>query len=249
MKSLLYVALGLTLVGTAANAAFNAGDGSLVGVGTLAGPRAPVSITQNFDTTTIEAVQVACGVAGVYTTQNWYLRRFFLGDHMVPGNLTVSTVFHGVEQLDMADGSAPPAYSVGVNVYTIDPADAFTFANLVLAGSSLSPISAADEGSIKAVPVTAYVPCGQDMVVAIDAPDGSLIGAGLQFRPGANSAGALYDAYIAAADCGLTEPLAVSDIGFFDSQTIFVVDGDNDEDCGGVPTEETTWGAIKNLYN
>jgi len=249
MKSLLYVALGLTLVGTAANAAFNAGDGSLVGVGTLAGPRAPVSITQNFDTTTIEAVQVACGVGGVYTTQNWYLRRFFLGDHMAPGNLTVSNVFFGVEQVDMADGSAPPAYSVNVNVYSIDPADAFVFANLNLAGSTSKAVGAADEGSIVSAAVTALIACEQDMVVAIDAPDGSLVGAGLQFRPGANSAGALYDAYIAAADCGLTEPLAVSDIGFFDSQTIFVVDGDNDENCGGTPTEETTWGAIKNLYN
>ena len=81
MKSLLFVILGLLLAGTAANAALIAGDGHQVGVGTIADPRTPISFTQNWDTVTIEAVQVACGVAGTYTTQNWYLRRFYMSDY------------------------------------------------------------------------------------------------------------------------------------------------------------------------
>jgi hypothetical protein len=247
MKSLLFVILGLLLAGTAANAALIAGDGHLVGVGTIDGPRTPISFTQNWDTVTIEAVQVACGVAGTYTTQNWYLRRFYMSDYGITTPLTVQAVHFGVEQLAMADASTPPAYSVDLKLYSINTPQAFVFANMVLLGAAIPvAIVEGDMGTVLSAPVPNYVlPINKDLVVAIDAPSGELIGAGLQFRPGANSLGADLDAYLASADCAVNEPIGVSDIGFADSQTIMVVDGDTD---GVIPVETSTWGAVKAMY-
>jgi len=247
MKSLLFVVLGLLLAGTAANAALIAGNGELIGVGTITGPRTPISITQNWDTVTIEAVQVACGVAGTYTTQNWYLRRFYMSDYGVVTPLTVQSVNFGVEQLAMADLTTPPAYAVDVKLYGIDTPDAFLFANLESIGAAV-PVSITEAmvGTVITAAVPNYVlPINKDLVMAIDAPDGGVIGAGLQFRPGANSLGADLDAYLAAADCGVTEPVAVSDIGFGDSQTIMIVNGDTEQVN---PTETSSWGAVKAIF-
>jgi hypothetical protein len=248
MKSLLFVVLALLLTGTAANAVLVAGNGELVGVGTITSPRTPVSFTQNWDTTTIEAVQVACGVAGTYTTQNWYLRRFYMSDYGILNGLQVLSVDLGVEQLDMADGSTPPPYAFALKLYGIDTPDPFTFANLESLGAAIPvTVNETDEGTIINAPVPGYIlGLNKDLVVAFDAPDGSLIGAGLQFRPGANSIGADLDAYLAAADCGVNEPIAVSSIGFPDSQTIMVVNGDDQP--GGTPTNESSWGAVKAIF-
>lgn len=248
MKHLLLVLLGLVLVGTASAAEFFTVDHATYQA-SMPDIRAAVSFTQNVNTTLIEPVQVACGVAGTYTTQNWYLRRFFLAaDHGITTPLCVTSVNFGVEQLDMADGSTPPPYGLTVELYAIDSPDAFTFANMGPA-IAVAPVTvtAGDVGTILTATYVGAPPVmpGQDLVVAINAPDGSTIGAGLQFRPGANSAGALWDAYIATADCGVPEPVGVSDIGFPDSQTIFVVNG---EDNCVVPTETTSWGQVKALF-
>jgi hypothetical protein len=251
MKHLLLVLLGLSLVGVASAAELLTVDGPTY-QGIAPGGRPPVTFTQNVNTTLIEPVQVACGVAGTYTTQNWYLRRFYLtADHGIAAPLTVTSVDFGVEQLAMADGSNPPPYDLNVNIYRIASAASFTFGNMgAPIGSAVVTISGGDVGTI----VTATIvgaglvdPATHDLVVAIDAPDGSLIGAGLQFRPGANAQGALWDAYLAAADCGVTEPIAVSDIGFPDSQTIFVVNGTTDTPPP-IPAENTSWGQVKALF-
>lgn len=246
MKSLLFVVLGLLLAGTAANAALIAGDGHLVGVGTIVDPRTPVSCTQNWDTVTIEAVQVACGVSGISTTQNWYLRRFYMSDCGVAAGMTIQSINFGVEQLDMADASTPPPYAVLLKLYGIDTVDPFIFGNLESLGPQIPvAIVETDEGSILTAAVPNYaLPANKDLVVALDAPDGQIIGPGLQFRPGANSLGFDLDAWLAAADCGVTQPVTVSSIGFADSQTIMVVNGNDSP----VPTETSSWGAVKAIY-
>jgi hypothetical protein len=249
MKHLLLVFLGLAMVGTAGAAEFFTVDHATY-QGTMPDIRTPVSFSQNVNTTLIEPVQVACGVAGVSTTQNWYLRRFYLTpDHGITQPLCVESVNFGVEQLQMADGGNPPNYDINVNIYAIDSADAFLFANLNPVGSAVATITAADIGMILTANIVGALPVDpatSDLVVAIDAPDGSAIGAGLQFRPGANAQGALWDAWLAAADCGVTEPIQAGDIGFPDSQTIFVVNGE--EGCVPSPTETSSWGQVKALF-
>lgn len=247
MKYLLMVLVGLALVGTASAAEFFTVDHPSY-QGTMPDIRTPVSFTQNLNTTQIDPTQVACGVAGTYTTQNYYLRRFYLAiDHNITDPLTVQSVNFGVEQLDMADGSTPPPYDITIRLYRINFGAAFTFANMTQIGSATATITAGDVGTIMTANVTGLIsdPVNQDLVVAIDAPDGSTIGAGLQFRPGANALGAIWDAYIASADCGINDPVAVSDIGFPDSQTIFVVNGETGTPS---PTQTSSWGQVKSLY-
>lgn len=246
MKPLLMVLLGLLMVGTATAAEFSVVDGPTFQANAPGG-RPPVTFTQNVNTTLIEPTQVACGVAGTYTTQNWYLRRFYLAvDHGITDPLTVQSIDLGVQQLSMADGSNPPAYDFDVVLFSIPFGANFVFANMTEIARVTATVDAADIGMIINVPINAVIadPANTDLVVAIDAPSGELIGAGLQFRPGANAQGALWDAYIASADCGIAEPTSVSDIGFPTSQTIFVVNGET----GASPTETTSWGAVKNLY-
>lgn len=264
MKYLLFIMAGLALVGASSAAEFCTVDGpSYQGI-MPPGPRT-ILVTQNANTTFIEPVQVACGVAGQYTTQNFYLRRFFLAQDHGLRWFYVYGVYFGVEQLAMADGTAPPPYDVTVRLYTIPSGAAFTFDNMRVIGSGTVTLAATDIGTILYAPVFASVLDGEDydLVVALDAPDGSTIGAGLSFRPGANTFGATWDAYIASADCGVPEPIGVSDVGFPDSQTIFVVQGDAsgidppppppssvDEagpDSGGA-TELASWGKVKALY-
>jgi hypothetical protein len=247
------VLLGLLVVGTASAADFLTFD-SPTYYGTMPDIRTPVSFTQNVDATTIEATQVACGVAGISTTQNWYLRRFFLTpDHDITTPLCVQSVVFGVQQLQMADGSEPPPYDIVVKVFQLGTAAPFTFGAMgVPIGTATVTITSADIGQLLTatilpgnIPIN---PATHDVVVAIDAPDGSLIGAGLQFRPGANDNGNLWPAYIAAVDCGIPDPISVDDIGFPTSQTIFVVNGE--DNCGQPPdpTETTSWGQVKALY-
>jgi len=247
MRNCLLLGLGLLLMGTVASAYdFTTADGPTY-QGTW-DSRSPVTITQNLDITTIEAVQVACGVSGVSTTQNWYLRRFFLyGDHGITDPLDIQSVDFGVQQLQMSDASPPPPYDIELKLFEIGNGLDFLFGNMNMVASETVTINESDIGTIINVPITWTVvfPEVTDLVVAIDAPDGAAIGAGLQFRPGANTAGALQDAYIAAADCGITEPTGVTAIGFPDSQTIFVVNG---ESGPPTPAEQTSWGQVKAIY-
>lgn len=239
MKNRLLIALAATLVGTASYAAeFMTGEGLPYEDVYFGG--SPISISQNFDNGTIDPlVAVACADnTTLYTTQNWFLRRYILSDYGID-NLTVDAVTWGVSQFT-SDSGLP--YSADVVLFTIATGDAFTFANMTEVYRNSQPITAADVGTFltEAVGGAVTVSPGQDLVTAIDGPDGRPDG--VAFRPGANGAGAFVDAFIAAVDCGITEPTGVSDIGFPESQFIFIVDGTAD---GPTPTIETTWGALK----
>ena len=248
MKNGLMLVLVLLLAGTAANAAEFTTSGNSVVYNGVIESFAPVQITQNFDVTLIEPVQVACGVAGTYTTQNWFLRRFLLAvDHGITHALAVQSVDWGVEQLDMADGSVPPDFGVDVVLFEAAVGSGNLFANMIEIARVTHTIGAGDVGTIVNTPIAGSIadPTLGDLWVALDAPDGSTVGVGLQFRSGANGVGVLRDAFIAAESCAITDPTGVSDIAFPDSLTIFVVNGDVDDTT---PTIEASWGQVKALY-
>lgn len=239
MKQMLLLALGLLLFASVAGAAEFVTSGATGGTQAAISNRTPVVITQNFDPTFVGTTQVACGVSGLYTTQNWFLRRFFLADdHGIASALTVQSVDIGVELCSAA-------FIVDVVLFELGAGDPFTFGMMTEVARQSVSVGPGDDGTIVNVPISATIadPVGTDLVVAIDAPDGSV--ASVRFYPGANEFGALWDAYIAAEGCGISEPTSVTSIGFPDSQTIFVVYGD---EGGGTPVEETSWGAVKNLY-
>jgi len=248
MRHLLLLVLGLLLIGSVATAAELFTVTGPTHQGVIPPTRSLVTFTQNLNPTILEPGQVACGVAGVSTTQNWYLRRFLLNaDHGIVGGLLVQSIDMGVEQLQMADLSTPPPYDIAMKIFSIGHSSAFLFANMTQVGEGTATITDALVGAFLNVPVTSDViadPVAQDLVVAIDAPDGAGIGAGLQFRPGCNGQGVIADSYLAANDCSVPEPITVTSIGFPTSQTIFVVNGDENP----VPVENTSWGAVKALY-
>lgn len=245
MKPLLMILAGLLVAGIASAAELQTANGPIY-VSEISGDRPPVQFTQNFDITTISNTQVACGNnTFVYTTQNWFLRRFLLfEDHSIAGNLQVQSVDWAVSQL-ASDSSPIPAYSADVVLFSIANGSAFLFSNMTEIARVSVPVTLADVGFFKHTLISAPIPdpVNTDLVVAIDAPDGS-VSPTIAFRPGANSAGALRDAYIAASDCGISNPTGVSAIGFPTSQTIFVVNGEE----GGTPVDETSWGHVKALY-
>ncbi|MFB3908042.1 MAG: hypothetical protein ACE15D_06535 [Candidatus Eisenbacteria bacterium] len=239
MRQVLLLALGLLCIGTIANAAelFTV-DHPSYQVDPI--QREPVQVFQNYDITTIGDTQVACGVAGSYTTQNWFLRRFFLFDDHGLGQLQVQSVDFGVSYLT---GNM----TVDVVLFEIANGAQFRFANMTEVARIPVDLTPNDVGFMINVPVEWCVEDGQatDLVMALDAPSGELNY--VSFYPAANDAGAFQDAYIAAVDCGISEPTGVSDIGFPDSQTLFVINGDTI--CGPpVATQNSTWGQVKGLY-
>ncbi len=201
--------------------------------------RAPMQIYQNYDITTIGDTQVACGIAGEYTVQNWFARRFYLyEDH---GNGIT------VQSLDFAVSYLTGDITVDVITYTIPSGVPLLFANLTEKDRRQVHLGVEDVEQWINVPIDGCGDLGIDLVVAISAPDCSLTF--VSFYPGANDAGAFQDAWIASAECGIPEPIGVSDIGFPDSQTLFVVNGE-DTGCIEYPvaTKATSWGAVKRLY-
>ena len=246
LRQVMTAAATMLLVGSVANAAeLVTDDSTVVYIAAPGGSAAPVSITQNLDTTTIDtAVSVACGVAGSHTANNHYLRRFFLNaDHGIVDQFTVQDVDFGVSQVESAAGDV--CVIVDMNIYSIASGDAFTFANMTLEDTASIEVCTPDVGSIVNVAVGGVFadPVGTDLVV--DLFSATLEAEGIQFRAGANGNGATQDAYIASEDCGLPDPFAISGIGFPDSQYIFVVNGDEE---GTVPTEDATWSEVKSLF-
>ncbi len=200
---------------------------------------APVlaGITQSIDTETITVSNsVSCNGGGQHT-DNHYLRRFDLdGDHGMLGGFDVSGVSFAIEQAISSGGAGQP---LAVNLYTIPAADALLFANLtpisstdiVQADTTLSSVNVAVTGTVDDT-------VASDLVVAIFSPDGQA--AGHSFFIGSNANGETAPSYIAAPDCGLTEPTAMADVGFPNMHIVMTVLGEE------ITTGDDTTGDFNN---
>ena len=243
MKRLVTVFFGLMLIASFAQADLNMGQGGdIATIGEITS-RAPISITQNGDTSYLTSASVACG-GGTTTTQNWYLRRFPLADYGIANQLTVADIDLGVSWF--SEDVPGTGYTFDLVLFTIANGDPFLFGNMTeIARVTSAPVALTDGVPYflnMAIAGTVYA--GDDLVVAIDAPDGSSP-VGAQFRPGANDAAYTAPSYLAAEACGLTEPLDVDSIGFPDSQLVLIVNGDAD---GTTATDDATFSSIKSLY-
>jgi hypothetical protein len=200
--------------------------------GSPLGPDAP-NITQSADPVSIVAGSVACSDSGTgTTTENHYLRRFFLNaDHSIVGGYSVTSVDYGVESATVLTTGVP----LNVSVYEIANGDALTFGNLTSLGSASTTIP--DGTSLQAFnqPVTGFVddPVGKDLVIDIWTPDGT-VGPDFALFIGSNDAGESQPSYLAAADCGITEPATTASIGYPNMHIVMTVNGD--EITGPTPT-------------
>jgi hypothetical protein len=164
-----------------------------------------ITITHSASQSIVALNSVACSPDGGFsTTENGYLRHFVLDDFDIISDFAVSEVSFAIESLAITQ-------TVTVNLYTmIDPAGPFTYANFQEIGSADATL-AAQSMTIVEVPVTGTAPAGSTLVVEVDVPDMSGLGA---FFIGSNSDGQTAPSYLRSASCGITDPTDLAAIGF-----------------------------------
>jgi hypothetical protein len=151
------------------------------------------------------------GLAG--TTENRFLRTFTLSDFGIDDDFEVSEVSFGVEEAT--------AQTLTVNLYTLD--GALTYANMTSIGTAEASIPASTLTMIS-VPVTGEVPAGATLVVEVVSPNQQATGG--VFYIGSNDAGQTAPSYLAAADCGISEPATTDSIGWPGMHIVLNVSGD-----------------------
>jgi hypothetical protein len=217
------------VVAAAGAQSFSYYDGEYTNTGPPPGVPGPNSITQSNDTATITQFNsVSCNAGGLHT-DNTYMRRFALNaDHGIVGAFTVQSLDWAIESAAGAGGSQP----VSVNLYSIPSGAALTFANLTPIGNSAINVNDAALAAIN-TPVNGVVadPTTTDLVVEVFTPNGQAAGNSLFI--GSNPNGQTAPGYLAAPDCGISEPTDTAAIGFPDMHIIMVVNGD---EAGPVPT-------------
>ncbi|MCO5194516.1 MAG: S8 family serine peptidase [Anaerolineae bacterium] len=204
------------------------GDASFTAAGTDTGVRATpesqanrdlVTITQSATNNIVQFNSVSCNAGGLHT-DNSYLRVFDLMSYGITDDFDVTEVEIGVEQALGATGSQP----IDVNLYILtDPNAPLTFGNLTPIGSTSTMVS--DQSlSLWSTPVMGTAPAGSMLVVEIFTPDGQTTGN--SFFIGSNPDGQTGPSYLAAAACGVPEPLDTAALGFPGMHIVMNVTGD-----------------------
>lgn len=194
----------------------------------------PVDITQSADLTVLAGYGIACSGGGLITENHW-LRRFKLAvDHGIFNQYDVSSVDIGVESVSIGSSGLPNAEA---RIYSVGTGAAFTFANMTLQGTGVFQLTEPDDLVVKSVPVTASFPdpVNVDLVLDFWGPDGQTEPNLWGIYPGANNLGQTAPSYLAAADCGVSEPTDAAALGFPSMHLVMVVRGDE------VPVELQTF--------
>ncbi|MCO5207309.1 MAG: immune inhibitor A [Anaerolineae bacterium] len=178
-----------------------------------------VTITHSATNNIVQFNSVSCNAGGLHT-DNSYLRVFDLDSFGITDNFDVTEVEIGIEQALGATGSQP----ISVNLYTLtDPNAPLTFGNLTPIGSTDTTVS--DQSlTLWTASVTGTAPAGSVLVVEIFTPDGQTTGN--SFFIGSNPDGQTGPSYLAAAACGVPEPLPTGDLGFPGMHIVMNVTGD-----------------------
>ncbi len=210
-----------TLGGAGASAGGSGSKLQAAGKGTAGESVTPESIpiSPNATTITHSASQeltalnsASCGgLEG--TTENRFLRTFTLSDFGIDDDFEVSEVSFGIEEAT--------AQTLTVNLYTLD--GALTYANLTSIGTAEASIPASTLTMVS-VPVTGEVPAGATLVVEVVSPNQQATGG--VFYIGSNDAGQTAPSYLAAADCGISEPATTDSIGWPGMHIVLNVSGD-----------------------
>lgn len=174
-------------------------------------------LTHSTSQTIMSGTSVACSASGLHT-DNSYFRTFDLvSDFGINNSIEVTSVDFGIELASGATGSQPAT----VNIYTLS--GALSWANLTLISSE--SISIADQSlTVLNVPISGIIPSGSVLVVEVFTPNGQVDGN--SFFLGSNNLGQTAPSYLAAGDCGITEPINVADLGFPDMQIVMNVNAE-----------------------
>ncbi len=207
---------------------------------TLRTPEGSTTITHSATQNITTGNSVSCNAGGLHTN-NSYVRQFTLADFGITDPFDVTEVSFGVEQATGATGTQP----VTVNLYTWNPSDPFTFANFTLVGTADAAVP--DQTlSVYTVPVTGSIPAGGTLVVEVFTPEGQT--AGNSFFIGSNADGQTSPSYLAAADCGITNPTDTAAIGFPNMMIVMNVTGEIVPAAGVcVNPEDVAWASVNPL--
>src|SRR5690554_43211 len=178
-------------------------------------PLAPIIITQSASQNIVPFTGVSCPGG-----DDSFFRNFNLASYGITSDFEVSGVEFAVEEVS-------PAMTATVNIYSMAPG---TFpanypAGATLRGSATVGLTPANNLSMVAVPLTATIPLGQNLIYEVFIPDFT---SGGNFYPGANSSGQTGSSYIQAAVCGAIIPTDFADIAFPDTHLVFNVIGEAD---------------------
>ena len=222
LKKISIVALAFLLCGAVQAADFGAdpnADGS-VAVRDNIHPLAPTQITQSVDPTQIVAGNgISCGSGGITTDTSWF-RLFDLDlDHGLTGTFTTEDVDWGAETIT---GSQ----DVNLFVHCLDDGLPFLKQFLTQVGTSIQPVT---DGALVFYNTALIGACDADtqsMAVEIYSFDCLDTGLCINLYPGGNDLGQTGPTYIAADDCGITDPTDLAGIGFPNAALVMVVNGD-----------------------
>ena len=145
------------------------------------------------------------------------MRVFDLASMGYTGTFVVNGVEVAIEQATSGGGSQPAT----LNLYSLS--GPLSLANLTLLATEAVTVADQFVPTVLNIPLTTALslPPGTTLVIEFFTPDGSANG-DLIFV-GSNPFGQTGDTYLAAADCGITEPTSVADIGFPDMHWVMNV--------------------------
>jgi len=179
-------------------------------------PEGVYAITHSLSQNVLSGNSVSCN-DGVAHTDNSYIRVFDLAAFGITEYFDVQQVEVGIEEAIAGSGSVQPGV---INLYTLS--GPLAWANMTLIGSATFDV--ADQAlTVINVPIAGTAPARSVLVVEFFTPSGQAVGNSLFV--GSNNLGQTAPTYLAAADCGIAEPMDTTAIGFPDMHLVMNVIG------------------------
>ncbi len=188
-------------------------------------PLGAYALTQSGSLDIVPGNSISCngGAPAFNHAQNSYYRRLDLdGQFSATGTVSIASVDIGIEQATGASGTQ----MITVNLYAIPNASALNLANLGAPIASENVNVVDQDGTLFNVPIAATLDgLANDLVVEVFTPDGGTTGN--TFFIGSNETASINPAaapsFIAAPDCGISQPTTTQAIGFPQMNIVMVV--------------------------
>ena len=192
-----------------------------------------VTLQQTTNNTVVAANSVACGGCNntsnpcnsTYTAENAYYRVFALADHGITNPFNVSQVTFGVQE-----AAGTQTVQVKIGTYAGTPGTTLNTGATDFAGA-ITPINTATvsvpattTGISVPAPITATVPAGSNLIVAVFSPthQGQ---ANTYFYIGATNAGETKPGYMRAPNCSLSTATTTGGVGYPAANLLISVTG------------------------
>jgi len=194
-------------------------DGSMTMIDAPAGAQTR-TLTQTTSQTLEAATSIACGGQSGTAANNFY-RVFDLAAAGITGDFHVTQVSFQVEHCHSLIGGSGAVVAVRVGTYNAAPGATLANANMTILASNanvqvpevienFTTTPPTTPGGTVNAPINATIAAGKQLLVEVDAPDGTNK---FQFYMGANNDGESGFGYILAPSCSLSVPTNISSVG------------------------------------